>query len=249
MTQKRTIVVTGGTTGIGLGIVKAFQQMGDHVLIGARKNLDKNYGHNTKISYCDVRKRGDHVGLVNSALEWTGRLDVYVNCAGVSIWKPLAEIDEEFWSLLNDTNAAGTFWGCQAAASVMKSGGCIINISSLAGKRGSSNNSAYCASKFAVNGMTQALAKELGPSDIRVNAICPVFVQTPMILETLTYSHSPAQGQKVDEFLKAFTSSNAALNRLPTAENVGALCVFLASEGASTVTGQCWNVDSGVLPQ
>ena len=91
-----------------------------------------------------------------------------------------------FWGDLLDTNLKGYFWGCKIRKKkVMKSKGSIINISSLAGKRGSSNNSAYVASKFGVNGLTQSLAKELGPRNIRVNAVCPVLISTDGLIEAL----------------------------------------------------------------
>ena len=124
----------------------------------------------------------------------------------------------------------------------------IINISSLAGKRGSSNNSAYVASKFGINGLTQSLAKELGPRNIRVNALCPVLIATDGLNEALKMDYAPG-GKNPEKFIKNFTKSNSALMRMPTASEVGEMCVFLASESASAITGQCINVDCGVLPQ
>ena len=148
-----------------------------------------------------------------------------------------------------DTNLKGAFFGCRAAAEHLGKGGCIVNISSLAGKRGSAKNSVYCASKFGVNGITQALAKELGARGIRVNAICPVYVQTDGLLEALEAEDAPPGGVAVDVYLKDFAASQAALKTLPTGEEIGQACLFLASEGSSAITGQCINVDCGVLPQ
>ena len=124
-----------------------------------------------------------------------------------------------------------------------------MNISSLAGKRGSSNNAVYCATKFGVNGITQALAKELGPRGIRVNAVCPVYVETDRIRSALSGADSPAQGQDVDAYLAAFAATQTALGRLPLAEEVARVVYFLASPAASAITGQCINVDCGTLPQ
>ncbi|MBW1775707.1 MAG: SDR family oxidoreductase, partial [Deltaproteobacteria bacterium] len=109
--------------------------------------------------------------------------------------------------------------------------------------------SVYCASKFGVNGITQALSKELGPRGIRVNAVCPVYVQTEGLLEALKEKDAPAQGDNVECYLQDFTAANAALQRLPTGEEIAQVCLFLASSGASAITGQCINVDCGVLPQ
>ncbi|MGY8779879.1 MAG: SDR family NAD(P)-dependent oxidoreductase, partial [Longimicrobiales bacterium] len=123
------------------------------------------------------------------------------------------------------------------------------NVSSLAGKRGSGNNSVYCASKFGVNGVTQAFAKELGPSGIRVNAVCPVYVETEGLMDALQEPVAPPGGQNVREYLDGFAGTQAALRRLPRGDEVGSLCLYLASDAASAVTGQCINVDCGVLPQ
>jgi 3-oxoacyl-[acyl-carrier protein] reductase/meso-butanediol dehydrogenase/(S,S)-butanediol dehydrogenase/diacetyl reductase len=119
----------------------------------------------------------------------------------------------------------------------------------LASKRGSANNSVYCASKFGVNGITQSLAKELGTKDIRVNAICPVYVKTPGLLEALENPQAPSQDQDTAKYLNDFAENQAALKRLPKGSEVADLCLYLASDASSAVTGQCINVDCGVLPQ
>jgi len=197
----------------------------------------------------DVRHREEMNRFVQSVKEKHGRLDVFINCAGVSRWKTLETIDEAFISELIETNVLGTLWGCAAAAAGMSPGGAIVNLSSLAGKRGSANNSAYCAAKFAVNGITQALAKELGPQGIRVNAVCPVYVRTERILVALSEPASPASGKGVEPYLKSFAATQTALGRLPSAQEVAEVVLFLAGPAASAITGQCINVDCGTLPQ
>ena len=82
----------------------------------------------------DVCNESDHQVLINAAIKWTGRVDVYINCAGFSEWRPVNEVDIDFWNMMIDTNLKGTFWGCKSAAGLSE-GGCIINVSSLAGKR------------------------------------------------------------------------------------------------------------------
>lgn len=247
----KTVVVTGGTRGIGLDIARAFATDGATVFVGARNEspLVRDLGANVHFVKMDVAKADDHRKIVSHAMEKTGRLDVYVNNAGVSQWRPVQDIDEAFWKMMIEVNLSGVFWGAQAALSAMKSGASIINVSSLAGKRGSANNSAYCAAKFGVNGLTQSFAKEFGPRGIRVNAVCPVYVTTDTIIESLKDPRSPAGGQDVQKYLNDFTSSQTALKRLPTGGEVAAACLFLASQAANAVTGQCINVDCGVLPQ
>ena len=163
-------------------------------------------------------------------------------------WKPISKIDENFLEDILNTNLKSVFWGCKAASAAMKANSSIINISSLAGKRGSTNNSAYVASKFGVNGLTQSLAKEFGSRNIRVNAVCPVLISTQGLLKALNHDDAPGKGDP-KKFIKNFTKSNSALLRMPTALEVGQTCVYLASENASAITGQCINVDCGVLPQ
>jgi 3-oxoacyl-[acyl-carrier protein] reductase/meso-butanediol dehydrogenase/(S,S)-butanediol dehydrogenase/diacetyl reductase len=249
-TQK-TVVITGGGRGIGEYISRAFLKEGYNLLIGSRNDtgLTNELGEGARFKKTDVRKLEDHRALAQQALEWTGRLDAYVNCAGFSRWCALSDIDECFWNEMIDTNLKGAFWGCKAAAESMKEQGCIINVSSLAGKRGSLNNSVYCISKFGVTGLTQSLAKELGVKGIRVNAVCPVYVKTQGLIEALKSKHSPAGGDDIESYLSEFARNNAALKRLPSGEEVANVCVFLASDQASAVTGQSINVDCGVLLQ
>ena len=251
MMEKRTVIITGGTKGIGAAIARAFHEDGAYVLVGARgdNGLAAELGERARFAAIDVRRPAEHAALVKAALAWTGRLDAFINCAGFSAWRPVAKVDEDFWNQMIDTNLKGTFFGCQAAATELKKGGSIINISSLAGKRGSMNNSVYCASKFGVNGLTQALAKELGPRGIRVNAVCPVYVKTAGLLGVLSDPDAPPKGKNVEDYLRDFAAHDSALGVLPTAEDIVRICLFLASPGAAAVTGQCINVDSGVLPQ
>ncbi|OUW34650.1 MAG: short-chain dehydrogenase [Flavobacteriaceae bacterium TMED179] len=250
MKENKIAIVTGGNRGIGLGITKSFIDEGYKVIVGARKDrkLKDIFGEKVFFVKTDVREEKAHHTLVNIAIKKFGRLDVYINNAGYSFWKPISEINEEFLGDLLDTNLKGTFWGCKAAASVMKSKASIINVSSIAGKRGSSNNSAYVASKFGVNGLTQSLAKELGPRNIRVNAVCPVLIATEGLIEALELEYAPGRGDP-NTFISNFTKSNSALLRMPTELEVGQTCLYLASDNASAITGQCINVDCGVLPQ
>ena len=246
----RTVVITGGGRGLGADLSRAFYAAGYHVAIASRTNdgLAASLGERARHFACDVRQVAAIQRGMRAAAEWGGGLDVLVNNAGRSAWRKLADIDEAFWTDMLDTNLKSVLFASQAAAALMQPGGSIVNISSLAGKRGSANNSVYCAAKFGVNALTQALAKELGAAGIRVNAVCPVYVQTEGLMEALTDVESPAGGHDIGEYLAEFARSQAALKVLPRGDQVAAACVFLASEAAGAITAQCINVDCGVLP-
>ena len=246
---RRVVAITGGTRGIGRAIADLFHRRDHAVAVCSRSQRDGSLPPDILHLSLNVRERKEVQQFVASVHDRFGALDVFVNCAGVSRWRPLGEIDEAFMEEIVGTSVLGTLWGCAAASAAMSQGGAIVNVSSLAGKRGSANNSAYCAAKFAVNGITQALAKELGPRGIRVNAVCPVYVETEEILAALAEPASPAQDQPVGDYLKSFAATQTALGRLPTAEEVAEAVYFLASPAASAMTGQCVNVDCGTLPQ
>jgi len=246
-----TVIVTGGNRGIGRSITETFVKAGYTVIVGARteQNIQAIDTKNVIFQSIDVRNEAAHLTLAETAINATGRLDAWVNNAGVSAWKPIDKIDEAFFDELMGTNLKGAFWGCKAAAQHMTgAGGSIINISSIAGKRGSANNAMYCATKFGMNGLTQSLAKELGPRGIRVNALCPVLIKTTGLMEALAAPHSPADGDP-DGFLDKFQAANSATGSLPRGEDVGSLAVYLSSPENSSITGQCINVDCGVFPQ
>jgi len=241
------VAIAGGSRGIGGAIAEHFRRQGHHVAVCSRTATPVPDG----VVHCvaDVRRKEDVERFVATTVKRFGTLDVLVNSAGVSRWRPVEEIDEGFVTEIVETSLLGTLWACAAAAPVLPAGGAIVNVSSLAGKRGSANNSAYCAAKFAVNGITQSLAKELGPRGIRVNAVCPVYVETEHILTSLTEPSSPAGGQPVAEYLAAFARAQTALGRLPTGREVAEAVYFLATAPSSAITGQCINVDCGTLPQ
>ena len=246
-----TVIVTGGTKGIGAEIANKFLLEGWQVVIGARNKsgLATKQHERLEFQQIDVRNELDHADLVKKALDLTGRLDCFINCAGYSKWFSIGEVSENDWDHMIDVNLKGVFFGCKAASKNLSSGGSIVNISSLAGKRGSANNSVYCASKFGVNGITQSLSKELGERKIRVNAICPVYIETEGLMDVLDDSDAPPRGQNPSDYLHEFAVSNAALQRIPKASEIADLSYYLASPGASAITGQCINIDCGVLPQ
>ncbi len=247
--EARLVLITGGGRGIGAAISRAFHAAGDRVAIVSRSNdgLDAELGDRVRHFACDVTDSAAVTRIVADVVAWGGRLDVVVNNAGASGWRPLADIDDTFWAEMIAVNLTSVLYTCRAASPHLQSGGVIVNVSSLAGKRGSANNTAYCAAKFGVNGVTQSLAKELGPRGIRVNAVCPVYVDTDGVRDALRDPQAPPKGQDIDAYFADFARTQTALGRLPLAEEVASAVLLFAS--ASAITGQCVNVDCGVLPQ
>ncbi len=248
--MNKTVLITGGSRGLGKTIAEFFFAEGYHVVVAARNQYDLNL-HSDRFLFIPTDVRS--VVAINHAVQktatWTGQLNVLVNNAGYSAWRPLMEIDEMFWDDMILTNLKSVLFASKAASAIMQKGSSIINISSLAGKRGSANNSVYCASKFGVNGITQSLAKELGSKGIRVNAVCPVYIRTIGLEDALNNENSPSNGADLDVFLNEFARTQTALGVLPTDEQVANSCLYLSSEKAGAITGQCINVDCGVMPQ
>lgn len=248
--MSHTVVITGGSKGIGWELVQAYANEGFYVVSGSRTIRDDvplAIANKVKQVVVDVKNKNDHFKLADEAKKWGGSLDCYINNAGYSEWRAIGNIDEQFLTDIFETNLFSYFWGAQAAAGALNKGGSIINISSLAAKRGTTNNSAYSATKFGVTALTQSLCKELGPNGIRVNAVCPVLIETPGLLQALKNEQSPSSNNP-REFLTNFALSQTALGRLPTVKEVAKICLFLSSEEASGITGQSINVDCGVLP-
>jgi len=247
-TTKGHLFITGASRGLGGTLASSFWGAGWRVSTMAR-----NFPPIKSVGILrlpgDVRFPKDLISTAAAARRKNGPITAWINNAGTSGWKALDEIDEGFWDSMIATNLKSVLFGSQVAARHLQKGGVILNISSLAGKRGSAKNSVYCAAKFGVNGITQSLAKELGPRGIRVKAICPVYVKTPGLKQALRNPDSPARGQDIQGYLKKFAKEQSALGRLPEAREVADLCLFLASPAASAITGQCINVDCGVLPQ
>ena len=246
----KSVAITGASRGIGRAIALHFARNGYMVFAGSRSpisGLPEDIQEKVVWVEMDASKFEEHEKLVDAAIRTCSRLDVYVNNAGFSEWRPIENIDKPFLESIFSVNVFGYFWGCKVASLNMSPGGVIVNISSLAAKRGTSNNSAYVATKFGVAGITQSLAKELGPRGIRVNAVCPVLVKTPGLINALEKEGAPG-ASGVESFLDGFTTSQTALGRLPSEQDVAELCLFLASENAKSITGQSINVDCGTLP-
>ena len=187
----KTIIVTGGSKGIGAGIVKLLAEEDNNIVLNynrSEENAKKiqkectDLGKNVEIFKADVTKREEVRRLVEFAIQKYKKIDVLINNAGISQSKLFTEVTDEEWRYVIDNNLTSVFYMSQEVVPhmIQQQSGCIINISSIWGMVGSSCESVYSVSKAGVDGLTKALAKELGPSHIRVNSIAPGLIDTQM---------------------------------------------------------------------
>ena len=191
-----------------------------------------------------MRRGGVGARLVERALAEQGRLDIWVNAAGVYPTSPLLELSEEDWDLVLDTNLRGTFLGAQEAARAMIAGdrgGVIVNVSSTAAYRAEAPGAAhYVASKFGVRGLTQALAVELGPHGIRALAVAPTVTLTPGLEEQRATLRSA--GFALEEL-----GPQLPLGRVAVPDDIARVVLFCASDLSLLMTGSTLLVDAGEL--
>ena len=183
----KVVVVTGGSRGIGAEIVKFLAKLDYKVVLNYNKSESyaqdvKKELNNVEIFKADVSKKEEAKALIDFAIKKYGKIDVLINNAGIAQTKLFTEITDEDWKNIIDTNLNSAFYCSREAVKNMihNKSGLIINISSIWGITGASCEVAYSTSKAAINGFTKALAKELGPSNIRVNAIAPGIINTEM---------------------------------------------------------------------
>ena len=240
--QNQVAIITGGSRGIGFATADAFLKEGAMVILTAssQKNADAAAAR-LKEKYPHASVEGISPNLTNLS-EVTkaftdiaaryGRLDILVNNAGVSESTPLAGYTEETFQKVFDLNVKGVFTAAKAAATIMEQQGkgVILNTSSMVSITGQPAGFAYPASKFAVNGMTLSLARELGPKGIRVNAVAPGIIETDMM---------KAVPKAVIEPMIA----RIPLGRLGQPEDIAKAFVFLASDDAAYITGVVLSVD------
>ncbi len=247
----KTAVVTGGARGIGKGIVLELARAGADVLIAdlledAMQSTAAEVqalGRRALARRVDVTDAAQVQAMVDQAVSELGGLDILVNCAGVISIHPVAELSERDWDFVMDVNAKGTFLGCRAALGPMRAqrSGHIVNVASIAGKEGFPNLAHYSASKFAVVGFTNALAKEVAQEGITVNAICPGIVRTYM-WDRLS-DEWKNEGESVEDSWARHQLTLIPQGRAQTPQDMGRLALFFAT--MDNVTGQSVNVDGG----
>jgi meso-butanediol dehydrogenase/(S,S)-butanediol dehydrogenase/diacetyl reductase len=244
--------VTGGGRGIGRGIALALAREGVSVLVAdidvaaAQKVASEvsELGVKGFAMSLDVTQVNDATRLRNTLKDEFGRLDIAVNSAGVISVQRVEEMSEAEWDRIMNVNAKGTFLCCQAAIPLLRrsDAGTIVNIASVSGKDGYAGLAHYSASKYAVIGFTNSLAKELSKEEITVNAICPGIVRTAM-WDVLSEEWRNA-GETAEQSWQRQVLQFVPQGRPQTAEDIGDLVIYLAS--ARNLTGQAINLDGGL---
>ena len=243
--QKKVVLVTGASRGIGKAVAERFAREGYAVAlhyntgkVEAEAAVQKltSAGYTAMAVQADVRDSAQVQQMVDTVSHALGNIGILINNAGIAQQKLFTDITDEEWHNMFAVHVDGTFYCTRAVLPVMirQKQGCIVNISSMWGQVGGSCEVHYSAAKGAIQSMTKALAKEVGPSGVRVNCVAPGVIQTEMnkLLDTATL-----------EALREDTP----LEMLGTAEHVADLVYFLCSEQATFITGQIMGINGGMV--
>lgn len=246
MLKNKVAIITGGTRGIGYAVAELFLKNGARVAItGSRKEtvdkalagLSEKFGAENVVGYYpDLADYKAVEDMVKAVKEKFGKIDILVNNAGISAREPIEAYDPDAFKNIMDLNVTAVFNGCKAVVPFMKEngGGCIINTSSMVAKEGQVSGVGYPTSKFAVNGLTISLSRELGKYNIRVNAVAPGVTRTDMVAA-------------LPEEMVARVAANIPMGRVGEPSEVANCFLFLASDMASYVSGTVLNVDGATV--
>ncbi len=245
----KTAVITGGGTGLGKAMAEAFAAAGAKVAVAGRSRaaLDRVVAVTGGLAVaCDVTRLADVEALFARVMQWTGRVDVLVNSAGISgPVGPVATVDLDAWRQCFDVNVLGALHCMRVAAPIMtaQKSGSIINLSSVLGFVGAPNRTAYSVAKAATNSMTESVARELGTTGVRVNAISAGSVSGDL-MEEIIKARAAREG-RTPEDVKAGYVEIAAMKRFVAPQEIASAALFLASDASSAMTGQIVKVDCG----
>ena len=247
--KDKVAIVTGSSKGIGEGIARVFSREGARIVVACRtesaggkmsESLGASEGRALYVQ-TDVTCSEAIRNMIHTTMETFGRLDILVNNAGYHISKNVEETSEEEWEFIQHTNLRSTFLCCKyAIPHLRKTRGNIINISSMVGLVGQPNAGAYAATKGGQIAMSKGMAIDFAPDGIRVNVICPGWIQTPLVEDWF-------EQQKDEAAARKYIYGQHPLGRIGTIEECGKAALFLACEGDSAfVTGITLNMDGGV---
>lgn len=244
--EGKRVLVTGGSRGIGRATVKAYRDAGARVAVNGRTLESTTEGiaalkvDGLIAAPGDVGTVAGCEAVVGAALDAFGGLDVLVNSAGVAESRSIENCDEAFWDEVIDINLKGTFFCIREAATALRdSRGSIVNVSSTSGLSGDSNLSVYCASKAGVVMLTKALSAEFAP-EVRVNCVCPGWVDTDMAKRYVNRSDDPAAA-------RAEIDAESPMGRIATPDEIAASILYLTSDAAGIVTGAVLPIDGGSM--
>lgn len=240
-----TVLITGAATGIGKATALCFAADGYHVAVHYNKSKKEALtlcddiaaqGGRALAVHADVKDAAQVKAMAQRVTEVFGRVDVLVNNAGIVQSKLFTDLTADEWDTMFDVNVKGVFHCCQSVlpGMISRKAGCIVNVSSIWGLVGASCEAHYSAAKAAVIGLTKALAKELGPSGIRVNAVAPGVIETAMIAG-------------MDDETRGALKEETPLGRFGTAQEIAQAIRFLASDKASFITGQVLSPNGGFV--
>ena len=253
--QGQVAIVTGAGRGIGRATALELARMGADIVVaeldqgGADKTaaMVKDLGRRTLVLPTDVTRRADLTAMVERTCAELGRIDVLVNNAGIYRAAAAVDVTEEHWDAVMTINAKAVFFASQAVLPVMigQKSGCIVSLASMAGKIGSRTNLPYNASKAAVISMTKSLALAHAADGIRVNCVCPGFVETDM-WTIVARDQGALLGLSPEEFTRRRLET-VPLGRMERPEDVANVIAFLCSPRAGYMTGQALSVDGGLV--
>lgn len=256
----KSAIVTGSTSGIGLGIAKILAEEGANILLNGfgdkaeieKMRYDMEEKYKVKVSYsdADLTKSEKVKKMVVDAEAIFGSIDILVNNAGIQHVSPIEDFSDERWEAVIATNLSDVFYAVKAALPGMKKRnfGRIINIASAHGLVASANKSAYVAAKHGVVGLTKVIALEVAKSNITCNSICPGWVLTPLVQKQID-EKAKAGNISVEQASKSLLSEKQPNERFATPEEIGSLVVYLCSDAARNITGSSISIDGGWTAQ
>jgi 3-hydroxybutyrate dehydrogenase len=254
--KHKSAIVTGSTSGIGLGIARAFAQQGADVLLNGfgnadeieftRSELQRQFGVKVRYSGADMGRPDQIRAMVELANAEFGKVDIVVNNAGIQHVAPIEEFDDAKWDAVLAINLSSSFHLIKAVAAGMKARrfGRIVNVASAHGLTASPYKSAYVAAKHGLIGLSKTVAVELAEFGITSNTICPGYVKTPLVDKQIA-DQARAHGISPEQVVREVMLSHQAIKQFVQVDELAALAVFLASDAAASMTGTALAMDGG----